>query len=164
MLLLFMDTKAALEPIVPLAESHSAVTNIKEVVYDVDNLSFVLHTKYLEHVGHAPTQGLDRHSDSLALLSLDFKVQLGQLVTRFELAVLPIRLQNLVKVSFVQIGESGTSLPPESPFQDVCPEVLGAMWNIWNNMDILFWPNWIWKLKYKYILLISKFFRDMSHL
>ena len=67
-------------------------------------------------------------------------MKLGQFVTCSELAVLSISLKNLVKVSLLQIGEPGTSLPPQAIFQDVSAEVLDAVGDVRDNMNKLSLP------------------------
>ena len=146
-----MDSKATLVTIVTLAQSRSAVTNIKELIDDVNNSCLVLHSQYLETVCHTTAQHLYSHPNTLTFLTLDLKVLLCQFVTGSELTVFSISLQNLVKVSFLQIGEPVSSLPPQSPFQDVCPEILDRVWDVRNNVDKLCFPNWIRKLKIKCI-------------
>ena len=54
-LLFFMYSKTTLVTIVTLAEFRSAVTYIKELVEDVNDGCFVLHSKDLKKVCHTPT-------------------------------------------------------------------------------------------------------------
>ena len=78
-------------------------------------------------------------------------------MTCSELSFLSITVKNLVKVCFVQIGETIRSLNPKAIFQNMCPEVLDAMGDVQDNIDKLSLPNWIWKLKINCVLNISYF-------